>query len=220
MFLCVLQNFFFPLEMVSSIKKVSVRPSIPLLGQWPTWSPCGPRIPASPLLWLVLVGSPSGDMTPVCHSGLSRSGIQNSWTFETQKPDIFVSTLSLSPSWSFDYFWPCPLLVQNYRTFSYFTTPKGKHFIYIKSRAFGKNIGFVRRGVRLLVAPWRASSSQVNTKCSTLNVLGTFLSFVLFLLSLTLVPQMRPVSLPWRMGWSPLPSTSSRRKASLGLGPK
>ena len=48
-----------------------------------------------------------------------------------------------------------------------------------------KNIGIVSRGVRLLVAPWRASSSQVNTKCSTLNVLGTILSFVLFFVSHT-----------------------------------
>ena len=47
--------------------------------------------------------------------------------------------------------------------------------IYLIARAFGKNIGFVRRGVRLLVAPWRASSSQVNTKCSGHNLV--FLMF-------------------------------------------
>ena len=43
-----------------------------------------------------------------------------------------------------------------------------------------KNIGFVRRGVRLLVAPWRASSSQVNTKCS-----GHILVFCHFFVSHT-----------------------------------
>ena len=91
-------------------------------------------------------------------------------TFENQKPDNFASTLSLS--WNFDYFWPCPLLSITKGLFLIFTTPK-RQAIYLIARAFGKNIGFVRRGVRLLVAPWRASSSQVNTKCSTLNVLGT-----------------------------------------------
>ena len=56
---------------------------------------------------------------------------------------------------------------------------------YLIARAFGKYIEFVRRGVRLLVAPWRASSGQVNTKCSWAQF---SLLLFFFLLAFTSLP--------------------------------
>ena len=59
---------------------------------------------------------------------------------------------------------------------------------------------FVRRGVRLLVAPWRASSQSIwHLNVHHKRSLAHFLDFVHFYGSLTLVPQVRPVS-SWRMG--------------------
>ena len=117
----------------------------------------------------------------------------------------FASTLSLSLSWfltTFDLAHYCPLLKDLFFKMQ---------VNYLIARAFGKYIEFVRRGVRLLVAPWRASSGQVNTKCSGHNLV--FYCFFLFSLPSLHFHTLRLVSLPWRMGWSPLPSTSSRRKA-------
>ena len=79
--------------MVASIKGLGLGPSIPLLGHWPKWSSFGLRNHASPLLWLVFVVSPSSDMTPVCHSGFSRFGIQDS---NLRKLNIILSQHSLS----------------------------------------------------------------------------------------------------------------------------
>ena len=66
-----------------------------------------------------------------------------------------------------------------------------------------KIIGFVRRGVRLLVAPWRASSQSiwhlnVYHKGSVALFFNVFEHFFGCFLSL-LVPLVRPVS-SWRMG--------------------
>ena len=104
----------FPLESFPASKMVLVRPSIPLLGHWPKWSSFGLRTHASPLLWLVAVGSPSSDMTPVCHSGLSRSRIQNSsnlWKPETRYPLPVLSLfLFLEILTTFDLAHYCPVL--------------------------------------------------------------------------------------------------------------
>ena len=111
---CVCIRFSsFPLKWLSSSKMASLRPSIPLLGWWPAWSPCGPRIPASPSLWLVWVGSPFRwhDTCLPLWSLQTRK-----WTYGTHAPEIFTQHLflsSLTPGVIdyFDYFWPCPLPV-------------------------------------------------------------------------------------------------------------
>ena len=75
-------------------------------------------------------------------------------------------------------------------------------------------IGYVSRGVRLLVAPWRASSQSIwhlNVyHKGSVALFHCFKDFFCCFLS-SLVPLVRPVS-SWRMGWSPPLSTTSSRK--------
>ena len=75
-------------------------------------------------------------------------------------------------------------------------------------------IGYVIRGVRLLVAPWRASSQSIwhlnGYHKGSVALFQCFWNFFGCFLAL-LVPLVRPVS-SWRMGWSPPLSTTSSRK--------
>merc|ERR1712029_381090 len=78
-------------------------------------------------------------------------------------------------------------------------------------------LGYVIRGVRLLAAPWRASSHSIwHLKVCHKGSVALFRVFCYFFwvgLSL-LVPLVRPGS-SWRMGWSPsLPPRSREGMAS------
>ena len=154
------------LKWLPASKMASLRPSIPLLGWWPAWSPCGPRIPASPSLWLVWVGSPF-KWHDTC---LPLWSLQTrKWTYGTHAPDIFtqhlfLSSLTLGVIDYFDYFWPCPLpvLMAGLGNFicNLFGTPKWQAFYrsLYKIDNFGWNnqVMWSAVSVSVSIAPWGA----------------------------------------------------------------
>ena len=102
---CVcIRSSSFPLKWLSSSKMASLRPSIPLLGWWPAWSPCGPRIPASPSLWLMWVGSPFKMAWQVSATVVSPDQEMDLWNSCTRY--FHSASLSLIPhSWSYWLLW-------------------------------------------------------------------------------------------------------------------
>ena len=134
----------------------------------------------------------------------------NLWNSETS---IFISNSLSSLSFlriltTFDLAHYCP----NKRTFLIFKTPKGKPFINLcKIESIRVKIVILSAAVSVfLLLHGGQGVSQFGTKKSITKSLWHILNLITFFGSLTLVPRVRPVS-SWRMGWSPLPSTSSRK---------
>ena len=134
----------------------------------------------------------------------------NLWNSETS---IFISNSLSSLSFlriltTFDLAHYCP----NKRTFLIFKTPKGKPFINLnKIESIRVKIVILSAAVSVfLMLHGGQVVSQFGTKSLSQKSLAHFEFLITFFGSLTLVPRVRPVS-SWRMGWSPLPSTSSRK---------